>query len=444
MHLHDERITRPLLISHRIHQHALDRLPVGAFPFDLFLARQDEIALQRIVGVRDLRRRAAGNRHRPDVAPPRRLIELKHQHSRFRHELPSARLRRDEVPAVGQLTRAMRSDVDLDELAVHAQIDDGDDRFAVGRPRRVVDRVLEIGQQRLRRAAGRGDHEDRRVVVRLEPLVGVGEEQHLAVVGGELRRRFRNLVSRERAGVGARDVHDPHFAAEAVADERRRAALHRDLRAVAREPVLEDRRLAGRQLLFGSGRDVHFPELLRLVVLLERVDVVAQPIALAFLAGWRIAGEEIDGRAIRRPDRRRRRGGVTGEGPRFSAIGGDQLNLTGAQEQDRLAVRRPANAARRRNVAAFRERELNWRAVDVLPPQVPDRPAGLPVDFGQHVRERPPVRRKTRRQETLKLREVDEGHRDGAFARQPAGRAPTGGRPRQPRPTASDGGQSFS
>ena len=304
----------------------------------------------------------------------------------------------------------MRSDIDLDDLAVHAQIGDGDDGFAVGRPRRVVDRVLEIGQQRLRRTARRGHDEDRRVVVRLEPLVGVGEEQHLAVVGRELRRRFRNLVPGERPGVGACHVHDPHFATETVADQRRRTAVHRDVRAVAREPVLEDRRLAGRQLLFGSGRDVDFPELLRLVVLLERVDVVAQPIALAFLAGRRIAGEEIDGRAIRRPHRRRRWCGVTGEGPRLSAIGGDQLNLTGAQEQDRLAVRRPANAARRRNVAAFREGELNGCAVDVLPPQVPDRSAGLPVDFGQHVHERPPVRRKTRCQETLKLREVDEGH----------------------------------
>ncbi len=200
----------------------------------------------------------------------------------------------------------MGSDIDLDELAVHAQIHDGDNGFAVGRPRRVVDRVVELRQQRLRRTARRGHHEDRRVVVRLEPLVGVGEEQHLAVVGRELRRRLRNLVSRKSPGVGARHVHDPHFAAEAVADERRRASLHRDLRAVARQPVLQDRRLAGRQLLFGSGRDAHFPELLRLVVLLERVDVVAQPIALAFLAGWRIAGEEIDGRTIRRPHRRRR------------------------------------------------------------------------------------------------------------------------------------------
>ena len=278
-----------------------------------------------------------------------------------------------------------------------AHIDDGDDRLAVGSPRRIIERVLEVGQQRLRCAARGRHHEDRGVVVRLEALVRIGEEQHLAVVGRELGKRFLDAIARQRARIRAADVHHPDFAAEGVAGERCRRAMHRDLGAVARQPVIRHRIIARLQLRFGAGRDDHLPQVPLFVVFVEGVDVVPQPIALAVFRRRRVAGQEIDGRAVRRPVRRRRRRGVTGKCPRLSAIGRDQLELTVANKQQRLAVRRPANAPRNGRVAAFGERELHRRAVQILAPEMRDRTARFPVHFGQHVGERAAVGREAGR-----------------------------------------------
>ena len=323
---------------------------------------------------------------------------------------------------------------------MHAQIDDGDDRLAVGRPGGVVDRVLEVGQQRLRRSA-RGRHDERSSCCSTARTArwcrrGTGP--------GCCRARapppFPDLVSREGAGVGAGDVHHPHFAAEAVADERRRAALHRDLRAVAREPVFEHRRLAGRQLrsapvatiTFQSGAACSSPRTRRRRRAADRARV------RRWLADrWR---------GNRRPCRRATTigddgwCGVTGEGARLSAIGRDQLDLTVAQEQERLAVGRPANAARGRDVAAFGEGELHRRAVR-CPAATGARSAGpLSSRLWSACRRasgRPGERRGA--SETLQLGEVDERHRPRGFARR-AGRpgTATARRARQPRPTASD------
>jgi len=184
----------------------------------------------------------------------------------------------------------MRRDVDLEELVMYAEVDDGDDRLAIGRPRGVVYGVLEVRQHRLRRSAGRRHDEDRRVVVRLEALVRIGEEQDLTVIGRDFSGRFRNLVSSQGASVGAGGVHHPHLATKAIAGQRRRRAVHGYLCAVPREPIFQYRHVAGRHRHFGAARDDHFPELLVLVVLFECVDVVSQAFAFALVSGRRVAG----------------------------------------------------------------------------------------------------------------------------------------------------------
>ena len=203
--------------------------------------------------------------------------------------------------AFGQLARAMRGHIDLHDFAVHTQIGDGDDRLASGAGG-VVDRVFEIRQQRLRRTASRRHDKDGRVVVRLEPLVGVGEEQDLAVVGRELRRRFpesRFAYGRALAPVTSITQTSPRKPSPTSGVGPRCIATF----VPSRDSLVFEHRLSPVELCSIQSLP-SLPELLGLVVLLERVDVIALPLTLAVVAGWRIAGEEIHRVAVRRPHRR--------------------------------------------------------------------------------------------------------------------------------------------
>ena len=144
----------------------------------------------------------------------------------LQHDLPRARDHRpawrDEMLAVGQLPHAAGGRIDQDQLAVHAHVDVRDDRAAVRRPGRLLDGVGIVGgQHQPRRAAGGRHDEQRPRVVRLHPLVRVGDEQHLRVVRRQLDAALLDgIVAGQRAGVLAAGVHHPHFAARGVGQER--------------------------------------------------------------------------------------------------------------------------------------------------------------------------------------------------------------------------------
>src|SRR5438552_13282272 len=99
---------------------------------------------------------------------------------------------------------------------------------------------------------------------------------------------------------------------------------------------------------------------------------------------------------------------------RLATVRRKQIKLAVAREEDRFAVRRPAND---RNVATLGERQLRWAAADWLPPEMRDRASLLPVDLRNHVRQRPAVRRESERLEPLKFDDVDERHRPAALSR---------------------------
>ena len=147
-----------------------------------------------------------------------------------------------------------------------------------------------------------------------------------------------------------------------------------------------------------------------LEVLVERVDIVSQPFALTLVGGRRIGGEEIDGRAVRRP-----RGELTPVAWRVrtrdsppsagrSEICPSRMNSSVLPSGDQ---RRPTGMSPR-----FAEGELRRRtAADLLAPEVPDRAARSSSRPAQHVGERAAVGRECGREDARQLGELDERHR---------------------------------
>jgi hypothetical protein len=63
-----------------------------------------------------------------------------------------------------------------------------------------------------------------------------------------------------------------------------------------------DREIAVRELLLGAGGDADSPQMSRLEVLLERKQIVSEPIAFALGRCRRIACDEVDRKALGRPE----------------------------------------------------------------------------------------------------------------------------------------------
>src|SRR5258708_32779436 len=104
-------------------------------------------------------------------------------------------------------------------------------------------------------------------------------------------------------------------------------------------------------------------------VLVDRVHVVALALAVAFLGGARLLGDEVDRLAVGRPRWGRRARGVVRERACFAAVHRQEPQLSVAAEEKLPAVRCPARAAG--NFAALAEAETNRRATaDVSPPEV--------------------------------------------------------------------------
>ena len=411
MQLHDERIGPAGLEIDRVEEQSFDRCPVVAHPLDLFLPRQRELALETVVQLRDPDgSRFPTGRHQVDLAEPRRLVELHHDRPRRAGDVESGR---NVMSAVGQLGESSGAGVNLKHFAVHAHVDGGIDRSAVGCPRRLVDRIFEVGQQRTTAAAGGRNDEQVRVVVRLELRAGLGEKQHFGVVGRDLGSRLFDLIVGEAAGAAAVRVDHPDFAARRVVGQRRGSAVIDDASAVAGHAKAGDGPVAGRDLRLRPGRHGNLPEVPLLERrLVERVHVVAELIALAFLGGARVRRGEIDGRPVGGPRRRNRcadAGRVMREVARLAAVHCQQLELAVAPEDDRAAVGRPASGSRR--LAVLAERELLRVAADRLPPQVPYRTSQLPVGVAAHVCQRAAVGRQLRIEQPRQLGEVEQRHR---------------------------------
>jgi len=167
----------------------------------------------------------------------------------------------------------------------------------------------------------------------------------LRVVGRKLAVDFLDAVRRDLPGILSGGVGDPGFAASKVLEQRRRRALLQDARAVGGNMKPENREWTVGEFLFDSGVDGNLPEMVLTKILIERVDIVAQPLPFAFSIGRRIVGEEIDRRAVGRP---RWRGAAIDPGvvprdlARRATVGGDQPDLTSALIEQRTAVGRPA------------------------------------------------------------------------------------------------------
>ena len=226
----------------------------------------------------------------------------------------------------------------MKDLTVDTHVGDEEDRSAVGRPSRAIDVIGKVGQQEPRRAAFRRDDEQRTRVVRLELLIRLSEKENVAAVGRKLRLRFLDVVARDLQRLSAVGVDRPHLRIRDVERERRSHALERDPAAIARHTERDDREVAVGQTLLRACRHRDTPEVTLFVVLVERIHIVARLKTCAFFRRPWIGGEEIDERAVRRPDRGRDVGRVTGELARVAAGGRHQKNLSFAEEQDLATV----------------------------------------------------------------------------------------------------------
>ena len=148
----------------------------------------------------------------------------------------------------------------------------------------------------------------------------------------------------------------------------------------------------------------------RLVVFVQRVDVVFSALAIAFGGRARIGRDEVDLCAVRRPGGRRNAGGVPGQHARFAAFGRKQLDLAVANEEERRAVGRPTSGTGR--VAGWAEGELHRRAAaGVLTPEMPEQAAGVPVGVGERVDDEPAVGRQLRVDDARQFGDVEQRHR---------------------------------
>jgi hypothetical protein len=143
-------------------------------------SRHLERRRERVVDAGHARQRAAGHRHRPHVAETIGFVEQEDEFSRARHDIPAgSRCRWDRVVPVGELLECAGGNVNLEDLAVHAHVDDGEDRASVGRPGGAIELVRKIGEQRARRSAGSRNDEQVLLEVRLEVRARRREEEHL-------------------------------------------------------------------------------------------------------------------------------------------------------------------------------------------------------------------------------------------------------------------------
>ncbi len=223
---------------------------------------------------------------------------------------------------------------------------------------------------------------------RLQPLVGLREKQQLRAVRGQLALDLLDGIAGERPGASAAGIHHPDFAPGAVIHERRRRTVDDDLPAIPRQTIRQHGPVAVGQLFLFAARDAHFPEVPLLEVLLERVHIVSQPIALALVGRSRIGGQKVDGQAIGRPRGLRHASGVPRELLRVASIGGQPVDLNAGvaaarEKQHRLAVGRPSC---RRHHARLAARELfGLAAGNRLAPDLTNGTIGLPVGPGQRV-----------------------------------------------------------
>ena len=274
-----------------------------------------------------------------------------------------------------------------------AHVDDGEDRFAVRTPHRLIERVRKVSYDRARRATRGGRDEEVRVVVRLEPVIGIGEEQQLRVVGRQLSARLVDVecLARDDTPVRAARIHRPDFAAEHIVQQRRSGAVKRDSCAVRRQTVLDHRPVPLGQARFLTRRHDDFPQVPLLVILVKRVHVVPQSIAFTLRRGPWLTRKEIDRRAVGRPRWRSWQRRMMGQRPGFAAGRGEQLQLAVADEENRRPVGGPARLDW--NVTGIGEGQLRGRSAAVrLTPQLPDGPSHFPIRFALKVNERATVR----------------------------------------------------
>ena len=220
------------------------------------------------------------------------------------------------MPAVGQLRERPRTDVDAKDFTMHPHVDDGQNRAAVGRPRRAVELIREIGKQQDWRTAGSGDNEEVLIVVGLEAGVRGSEKEHLPVVGRQLRFQLDDSVGHQRPRVLAVGIYRPDLTLVFVVGKGAGHAGEDDVLAVAGQMVGRDREVARRDRLLaaaapegasrsgatgaaGPGWDGHFPEMPLLEVLVVAVEIVAHAGALALFAGSGIGGKKVDGAPLR-------------------------------------------------------------------------------------------------------------------------------------------------
>ncbi len=318
----------------------------------------------------------------------------------------------EAVIAPGELRGLFRRDVHAHDFVVGAHVRGEVDRLAVLAPRRVLDAVVHVRQQDLRRTAGGGHQEQLVVVVNLALFAGSRGEQHGRAIRRERGVAFRHLVVGQLPRVRSARIHHPHFDAVHEFEQRAGAALHHDPFAVRAQLVAVDVPVALGHAR-GLALEIRRPDVPLLeIVLLERIHIVEQAIALALFGRLGIRGDEVDRLAVRRPRQRAGRGCMAGEAARFAALDTQQVDLivgvgvATRRERDQLAVRRPARA----RFAALAKRQLHLSgAVGVDAIDVADPAIRFPVRLVDREQQLLAVRRE--------LRVADNGLFDGVDER---------------------------
>ncbi len=126
--------------------------------------------------------------------------------------------------------------------------------------------------------------------------------------------------------------------------------MHRDPASVPGKPVAHHGVVAVGDLGGRARLHIDSPQVPLLVVLLERVDVVLQTLALLLLLRLVVIGHEIDRPAVGRPCDRPHVRGMPRQRTRLPAPDRQQVDLsnlvlpTRGQERDQIATRRPPRA----------------------------------------------------------------------------------------------------
>ena len=207
-----------------------------SLPFDAFLPRQREVAIEIVVDARHAPRGCVARRPRIDVADARRLVD--HEHVAARHGAPERRYER-MVP-LGDLPGFRRREIDLEQIDPHAGVDDHPDRLAVDCPARALDFILEVRHERANLAPLCRNEKQVRVVVRLLAVVRARDKQHLRSIRRELAVFFGNRILRQLDRRGAIGGNIPQLHPVGVCREPGRPAADDDALAAGRNLVRED------------------------------------------------------------------------------------------------------------------------------------------------------------------------------------------------------------